>query len=255
MTALIADAAATERMRQLYRRLFEWEGCEECVAALMSGNPATFDGVWGSSCALVAAALHDRAGGPLVVVCPTQNEADELAADLRLFSSQPVEQFPAWETALGEGVIEDEAHGQRLRQLKRLREPAGSPLIVTSIQALLQPVPSPAEIAASTRVLRTGQQVDLASCPAGSSSGGFIRRVPSSCPANSHIAAVFSTCSPPTGRSRCGSSSLAMRSSRSGNSTWPASGAWNGSMESRSRRLVSSRFQVQSSRLDGACEL
>ena len=62
MTALIADAAATERMRQLYRRLYEWEGCEDCVAALERGNPATFDGVWGSSCALVAAALHRRAG-------------------------------------------------------------------------------------------------------------------------------------------------------------------------------------------------
>ena len=115
MTALIADAAATERMRQLYRRLFEWTDFEPCVAALEAGKPATLDGVWGSSCALVAAALASRLSGPRVVVGPTQNEADELAADWELFSSDRADQFPAWEIALGEGVVEDEAHGQRLR--------------------------------------------------------------------------------------------------------------------------------------------
>lgn len=161
MTALIADAAATDRMRQLYRRLYEWEGCGECVAALRAGKPATFDGVWGSSCALAAAALASRADGPVVIVCPTQNEADELQADLHLFSGQRAEQFPAWETALGEGVVEDEAHGQRLRLLKGLRKTVDLPLIVTSIQALLQPAPSPAAIAASTRELKSGQAVDL----------------------------------------------------------------------------------------------
>ena len=179
MTALIADAAATERMRQLYRRLFDWEGCDECVASLERGSPATFDGVWGSSCALVAAALHSRASGPLVLVCPTQNDADELAADLQLFTSQSIEPFPAWEVALGEGVVEDEAHGQRLRLLKWLLNSHGphpadiaghtlpegkgssSRLIVTSIQGLLQPVPSQQSLADSTRELRIGQRVDL----------------------------------------------------------------------------------------------
>ncbi|HZL88548.1 MAG TPA: transcription-repair coupling factor [Pirellulaceae bacterium] len=179
MTALIADAAATERMRQLYRRLFQWDGCVECVAALERGNPATFDGVWGSSCALVAAALHSRASGPLVVVCPTQNDADELAADLELFTTEPIAQFPAWEIALGEGVVEDEAHGQRLGMLKQLaRERVGdlrsataagsgdprrsARLIVTSIQGLLQPVQSQSSLAENSRELRVGQRVDLA---------------------------------------------------------------------------------------------
>jgi transcription-repair coupling factor (superfamily II helicase) len=179
MTALIADAAATERMRQLYRRLFDWEGCVQGVAALERGDPATFDGVWGSSCALIAAALETRCDGPLIVVCPTQNDADELAADLDLFTSAPIEQFPAWEVALGEGVIEDEAHGQRLRLLKQLLKsggphPAGfaghplpegeglpGQLIVTSIQGLLQPVQSQDSLAHSTRQLRVGQRVDL----------------------------------------------------------------------------------------------
>ena len=162
MTAGIADAAAaSERMRQLDCRLFDWAGFGECVAALEAGRPATFDGVWGSSCALVASALASRAGGPVVVVCPTQNEADEFLADLLLFSSRIAEPFPAWETALGEGVVEDEAHGQRLALLKRLRQSPDAPLIVTSIQALLQPVPSPADIAASTRELASGQSVDL----------------------------------------------------------------------------------------------
>jgi transcription-repair coupling factor (superfamily II helicase) len=161
MTALIAEAAATEGMRQLYCRLFEWEDFGECVAELAAGRPATFDGVWGSSCALVGAALASRASGPLVVVCPTQNEADELAADLELFWRRP-EVFPAWEIALGEGVLPDEAHGERLRLLKSLLHgSSGAPLIVTSIQALLQPTPSKESIAAGTRQVRLGQRVNI----------------------------------------------------------------------------------------------
>ena len=167
MTALIADAAATERMRQLYRRLFEWTDFGQCVAALQSGKPATFDGVWGSSCALAAAALASRLSAPLVVVCPTQNEADELAADLELFSSERPDQFPAWEIALGEGVVEDEAHGQRLRLIKDLlnagdvRSEDPRRMIVTSVQALLQPTQTKASIAAGTRKVSVGHRIDL----------------------------------------------------------------------------------------------
>ncbi len=65
---------------------------------------------------------------PIVVVVPTQNEAERLAADLRQFlgagtrSMPEVEAFPAWETLPFERVSPNvETMGRRLRVMWRLR--------------------------------------------------------------------------------------------------------------------------------------
>ena len=165
--------AAPDRLLQLAGRLEATDGFAEVVASLKGGHGATFDGVWGSSCALVAAALVRQAPGPLVIVCPHPHDIDELVEDLALFTSATVERFPAWESSPEEGLIHDEVFGDRVRLLKLL---AGSPhaapltshpslprLIVASIQSLLQPVPSRERLLAQTRTLRVGDAVDLES--------------------------------------------------------------------------------------------
>ena len=53
---------------------------------LTGGHAATLDGVWGSSCALVAAALAAHAPATLLVVCPQIDQVDELIDDLALFT-------------------------------------------------------------------------------------------------------------------------------------------------------------------------
>ena len=94
-TAALPEVAAAERMRRLDRSLWESEGFSEAVAELAAGCPATFDGAWGSSCALLAAALAKGIAGDsslrsnteyVVVVLPTQREADELPP---IWSSSP----------------------------------------------------------------------------------------------------------------------------------------------------------------------
>src|SRR5262249_18230683 len=194
------------------------------IGALAAGRPASFDGVWGSACALVAAALAEHAPGPLVVVLPSDREADDTAADLELFTGHEPRFYPSWETAPDERLVHDETFGERLRVLKELLAKAQSPkskvqnrpaspgtgptnrspglgrfmkartptdsvlaesesataehagenvsaamldlgpwtldrttsILVTSIQALLQPSPRRESIAASTRVVRKG---------------------------------------------------------------------------------------------------
>jgi len=129
------------------------------LAALQAGNGATLDGVWGSSCALVAAAVAEQAKQPLVVVLPRTTDVDDFCDDLHLFTALRPEIFPAWETPLSdESVITDEAHGERLRLLKLLlREPPR--LIVTSITALQQPLPERTLLDARTRTLRAGEEI------------------------------------------------------------------------------------------------
>jgi hypothetical protein len=246
MTAVLPHVAAAERLRQLPSLLSRIKGCGEAIGALAKGQPASFDGVWGSACALVAASLGQQATGPLVLVCPTARQADDLAADLELFTGVEPAVYPAWESEADERLVHDETFGERLRVLKGLltagrgqiplppgegaeRSEAGegrqaaasrlsaggsglsrfikarsasqtgdtvpsteysvqsaseessteprletgtkdrgaerafpaAPILVTSIQALLQPAPAVAAIAAGTRVIRRGERIDV----------------------------------------------------------------------------------------------
>src|SRR5438034_478106 len=120
MTAVLPHAAATERVRQLLNTLDSYADFERAIEALAAGQPASIDGVWGSACALVAAALAKRSPGPLVVVLPTERDVDDAAADLELFTGHEPRFFPSWETAPDERLVHDETFGERLRVLKTL---------------------------------------------------------------------------------------------------------------------------------------
>ncbi|HLA85623.1 MAG TPA: transcription-repair coupling factor [Thermoguttaceae bacterium] len=150
---------AETRLRALVERLAAQEGFAGVVAELHAGHAATLDGVWGSSCALAAAALAREATGPLLVVCPSLDGVDEMVDDLRLFTPVEVERFPAWEATLDERVIHDEALGDRVRVTKLLRGETPPKIVVSSIQSLMQPVPDAASLAAHSRVLCTGQNL------------------------------------------------------------------------------------------------
>src|SRR5438876_12175631 len=120
MTAVVPHAAAAGLVRQLPKTLINYADFDRTIEALAAGEPASIDGVWGSACALVAAALAEHATGPLVIVLPTQREADDAAGDLELFTSHEPRFFPAWETAEDERLVHDETFGERLRILKQL---------------------------------------------------------------------------------------------------------------------------------------
>ena len=187
--------SASEQLLELAGRLQRHEGFAQVVASLQRGEAAALDGVWGSSCALAAAALAEHASAPLVIVCPGIDQIDDLADDLALFTRIAVEKFPAWESLPEDQAIHDEIRGDRTRVLKlllqegsgfrvqgsgfRVQDPgpltpspphpvtpsssAPSPLLlITSIQGLLQPVPERQTLAAETRTLRVGDEVSLA---------------------------------------------------------------------------------------------
>jgi transcription-repair coupling factor (superfamily II helicase) len=189
---------AGRRLRELAAQLNLHTGFADVVASLEAGHGGTLGGVWGSSRALVAAALVRSCPGPLVIVAPHPGEIDAISRDLALFSDAAVAQFPAWESEPGERVLTDEIFGERLRVLKsfaeeQVRQPPALPgsredsdesddatddsgvteprqsrgltsetggIIVTSIQSLLQPVPGRDAMAAATREIRVGGRVD-----------------------------------------------------------------------------------------------
>jgi transcription-repair coupling factor (superfamily II helicase) len=163
-TAVLPEVAAAERMRRLQRLLWKSEGFSEAAAELAAGRPATFDGAWGSSCALLAASLQYAPQSECIVaVLPSQREADEFTADLELFTPQRPLLYPAWERDPDEQVVQEESFGERLRTIKTLLQSgeAGPKLLVTSIQALLQPTTQRATLESATRRLEIGEEINV----------------------------------------------------------------------------------------------
>jgi len=148
-------ANASDRLLGLVGCLRSEVGFAEVVQSLIEGHAATLDGVWGSSCALVAAALADHVPASLVVVCPQVEQVDDLIDDLALFTPLKPERFSALETF--DGAEYDDVFGQRLHLLKMLQADVPPKIVATSIQSLLQPVPSRETLARQTRLLRVGE--------------------------------------------------------------------------------------------------
>ena len=170
-------------------------GFAEVVASLRAGHGGTIGGTWGSASALTAAALAEQLAetkpadpGVLVVVLPHADEADAFADDLALFTTRAVALLPALESLDDESLADDPASAERLALVKRLTvgqavgqasachdsrqakacptgdsrqaEACPTPIVVTSIQALLAPLADPREIEASTRRLEVGGRLD-----------------------------------------------------------------------------------------------
>jgi len=126
---------------------------------MAAGKGATAGGLWGSSVAFFLAALARRAPSCLLVVVPSVEAADEVAEDLRLFADAAPALFPAWETGPGEAPFPGLIHSQRLALLRQFGGAGAAPRIaVAPVHALLQPVPAPEAVAASTLALRAGEQ-------------------------------------------------------------------------------------------------
>ncbi len=171
------------------------DGFAEVREALLRGESAAIDGAWGSSCALTVAALAEdnKSGGEkrrkgktqpsatsngappapaepvLLVVLPRISEVDDFAVDLAGFLRREIGIFPAWEALPRDHQATDPVLAGRMRVLRSLDARAAQPApnagpprrtIVTSFPALLQPVPSRAELAAKTRFLCVGEAVD-----------------------------------------------------------------------------------------------
>ncbi len=136
------------------------KGFAEILEALKSGQSATISGTWGSSYALAGAAIAKSSPGPLLFILPRINDVDDFALDLSQFLEETPEIFPAWETLPDEHNVSDVIFGSRLRVLKRLESSSPPSVIITSIPALLQPVPSRKTREEGSREISIGDEID-----------------------------------------------------------------------------------------------
>lgn len=157
---VVESAPGTESLADLPPLLTRVEGWSELHDALKAGQSGTIDGAWGSSSALAAAALALQAPRTLLVVLAHPGDVDPWMLDLHSFTRQTPILFPGWEEWPPEKMLLDDVPGQRLRILKKLSTDPPR-IILTTITALMQPVPSKEEMAARGKRLRTGETIDV----------------------------------------------------------------------------------------------
>lgn len=151
------------------------------------GAPLAVGGLWGSCAPILAAAIAEHAGRPLLLITTHTDEADDFRDDIETAIGRAPELLPPLENFSGEGGEDDELVAERLRLCVALMDQHGvgsqeqtgktageqkkpgasghklgaapSPLsiIVAPVMALMQPVPTPAAIAARSIRLRAGQ--------------------------------------------------------------------------------------------------
>ena len=152
--AMVIPSIATDRkLLDLKRRLGEMHGVVHV------------SGLWGSSAPMIAATAAEATRGVILYVVSHLEEADRAQDDLEFFLQRPCDLFPAWETLPGEGAAAGEVEAERLNICGRFLGDVRSPtderacVIVTPIQALLQPVPPPKALRANTLRLEVGKSV------------------------------------------------------------------------------------------------
>ncbi|WP_165064140.1 transcription-repair coupling factor [Paludisphaera rhizosphaerae] len=156
-----AAPPAGDELKNLTRLIQKAEGFPEVVAALRNGRAATIDGAWGSSAGLVAGALALHAPTTLVIVLAHVGDVDDFRDDVAQFSGLKPEVLPAWEKLPREQDARDEIFGARTRVVGRLAGGLPPKVVVTSIQALLQPVPRPEVLRRMSRRLAVGDVVPI----------------------------------------------------------------------------------------------
>ena len=129
---------------------------------LSPGVTVGLSGVWGSAGAMAAAALGEITGRCALLVVRSDDEAEEIADDLELFSGKLVRQLPPWEVDLAADHVSDEVAGERISLCGALAGTGGDAdapaFVVAPIMALLQPVPTAESLAAGRITIVRGQE-------------------------------------------------------------------------------------------------
>src|SRR5439155_16475611 len=137
------------------------EGYPALIEALKQGRAATVDGAWNSSSALAAATLGRHAPATLLIVLPFPRDVDFWTEDTASFAGQRPVVFPAWDNLPTRDTVIDEIAGQRLRVVKQLESDAPPRYLLTTLQALMQPVPNREQLSQQRRRLRVGGETAL----------------------------------------------------------------------------------------------
>ena len=134
-------------------------------------------GLSGSERAYLISEIYSRHQIPCLVIAPTVREAEALIGDLRFFSGQqdlPFLFFPPYHILPFKFLsYHNETAGHRIRALHQLMESSLPPLVVTTVDALLQKIIPRQEIGRYAELLIVEEEIDRDGLIAKLIAGGY----------------------------------------------------------------------------------
>jgi len=162
----------SQSLADLKRVLREQPGYEELAACLQRGGQGAVEGAWGSCRALMIAALAELVRGPCLVVVARPADLIAWQRDLESFTGAKPLLFPDVEK-LGSQPDGVEVGSQRLRVLRRLDR---ARMVLTSVGALLAPVPAPEAVYRWALRIQVGHELALTTLIGWLLEHGYTRR-------------------------------------------------------------------------------
>ena len=130
-------------------------------------TPLAAHGLWGSAAPIAAALTAEHLARPILYLTAHLEQADDARDDMETILERAVRILPAWETLPGEGSGASEIGSERARlcgelhQQNRANLPDGRlRIVVAPIQAIIQPLPTPAALDANSLSLAVGQSYE-----------------------------------------------------------------------------------------------
>ncbi|MBO4854270.1 MAG: transcription-repair coupling factor [Oscillospiraceae bacterium] len=148
-------------MENLIRQLLALPQLRELTAALSSGtSPAQITGLSPVHRAQITAALRRATARPVLMVCADEKDAARQAADLRLLTGEDVTVLHGREWHLHTAAAVSRSwEYKRLASLYAMSQ--GTPVTVTTVEALVQRCIPPSVLAQNVHALAMGETYDL----------------------------------------------------------------------------------------------
>lgn len=163
-------------MKPLLSALNDIPEYRSLLAAIDNGAcPAAFSGLSAVHRAHFAAGIRQELGRPVVVVCADEGEAERMARDLAALSGEAVRTLSAREfTFHNAAVVSRQYEHRRLSTLRALA--AGEcPLLVCTVESILQRTIPKILLTQAAQVLRMGERHDLGELAGTLAAAGYTR--------------------------------------------------------------------------------
>ena len=149
---------------------------EQLLAAMDSGRcPAAVSGLAAVHRAHFAAAIHNKTGRPTVLVCADEGEADRLAVDLTALSGKPVPVLTSRAFTFHNAATVSRQWEHRRLSLLRALGAGEIPVLVATVESLMQRTMSPRVLEECCRTLSVGGVYDLNSLAEQLTAAGYTR--------------------------------------------------------------------------------
>lgn len=169
MTLTSPHVKSRQRLVELVQQWAKRDGFSETFDRHQNHRATAYSNVWGSALSALVATLDAHAlevgyDHPLLFVCDTDRQMDILVEEAETFGvpASRMSCFPTIEATNPDLILRDWAFGQRLRFIDSLAESLeGHRILVTSVGALMQAIPSPIQLREARRAVTVDDDLDL----------------------------------------------------------------------------------------------